>query len=147
MAEPVSAAKCSRLRPYLSQLSLIKPNLLEARILTGLNERASPEDLCAALLDAGVARVVLSLGQAGLLGQEPARPALAQATYPVEVASVTGAGDTLMAALVDAQLSRWSLEQTLPWAQAAATLSLQSTRAIHPGLSEAAIRAEREAHL
>lgn len=147
MAEPVSAAKCARLTPYLSRLSLIKPNLLEARILTGLDEQAAPQTLCAALLDAGVGRVVLSLGQEGLLGQDAGSPALAQAPYPVEIVSVTGAGDTLMAALVDAQLSRWGLAQTLPWAQAAASLSLQSSRAIHPGLSEAAIRAEREAHL
>lgn len=147
MAEPVSAAKCARLKPFMNQLSLIKPNLMEAQILSGLTDEPDPAALCEALLSTGVERVVLSLGRDGLMGQDAQGPAVTQATFPVEVVSVTGAGDTLMAALVEAQLARWGLPQTLPWAQAAASLSLQSTRAIHPGLSEAAIRAEREAHL
>ena len=91
--------------------------------------------------------LLVTRSEKGMMLLETGSEPLFLRTQAREVYDVTGAGDTLMAALVDAQLSRWGLAQTLPWAQAAASLSLQSSRAIHPGLSEAAIRAEREAHL
>ena len=60
------------------------------------------------------------------------------------ILSVTGAGDTLMAALVNATLAGVPLPDGLARAQAAASLSLQSARAIHPGLCQAAVQSELE---
>lgn len=145
-AEPVSVMKAAKLRPWLGRISLLKPNRLEAAALTGLPEDSPPQAFADALHDLGVARVVISLGQAGIWGSDRQGAALMQPSFPVPIKSVTGAGDTLMAALVDTFLARQSLAEALPWAQAAASLSLQSSKAIHPGLCQAAVLAEQEAH-
>ena len=145
-AEPVSAIKAAKLTPWLSRIQLLKPNRMEAAALTGLAENSPAEDFTAALHDLGVGRVVISLGEDGVLGSDATGEQFAQPVYPVTIKSVTGAGDTLMAALVDTYLAKLPLSKSLPWAQAAASLSLQSDRAIHPGLCEAAVRSELEAH-
>ena len=145
-AEPVSAIKAAKLTPWLSRIQLLKPNRMEAAALTGLAENSPAEDFTAALRDLGVGRVVISLGEDGVLGSDATGEQFAQPVYPVTIKSVTGAGDTLMAALVDTYLANMPLSKSLPWAQAAASLSLQSDRAIHPGLCEAAVRSELEAH-
>ena len=145
-AEPVSAIKAAKLTPWLGRIQLLKPNRMEAAALTGLAENSPAEDFTAALHDLGVGRVVISLGEDGVLGSDATGEQFAQPVYPVTIKSVTGAGDTLMAALVDTYLANMPLSKSLPWAQAAASLSLQSDRAIHPGLCEAAVRSELEAH-
>ena len=145
-AEPVSAIKATKLRPWLQRISLLKPNRMEAVALTGLDEDCAASDLATALHQQGVERVVISLGRDGIYGSDMDGTIFTQASYPVSIQSVTGAGDTLMAALVDTFLAGQALSEALPWAQAAATLSLKSARAIHPGLCEAAVRSEQEAH-
>ena len=142
----MSAIKAAKLTPWLSRIQLLKPNRMEAAALTGLAENSPAEDFTAALHDLGVGRVVISLGEDGVLGSDATGEQFAQPVYPVTIKSVTGAGDTLMAALVDTYLAKMPLSKSLPWAQAAASLSLQSDRAIHPGLCEAAVRSELEAH-
>ena len=125
---------------------MLKPNRIEAAALTGLDETSPVSDLAQALHDLGVSRVVISLGADGVFGSDADGSRFKQPIFAVPVQSVTGAGDTLMAALVDTMLAGQSLAEAMPWAQAAASLSLQSARAIHPGLSEAAILSELEAH-
>ncbi len=145
-AEPVSVTKAVKLLPWLSEITLLKPNRIEAAALTGRSEDSPVEDLSRALHDLGVKRVVISQGRDGVWGSDADGDVFAQPIFPVSIQSVTGAGDTLMAALVDTYLAGLPLSEALPWAQAAASLSLQSSRAIHPGLCEAAVRSEQEAH-
>jgi pseudouridine kinase len=138
-AEPVSASKALRLRPYLDQLSLLKPNRAEAAALTGLAADAPACDLARALHDLGLQRLVLSLGRDGLYASAVGAPAVTLAAPDTAVQSVTGAGDTLMAGLIDALLAEQGLLDALRWAQAAALLSLQSDRAISPAINRQAL--------
>ena len=143
-AEPVSAAKALRLQPYLAQIAMLKPNRLEAATLSGLSTDAPLETLAMALLDRGMGRVVISDGAKGIWGQDAGSTLHHQPAFAGPILSVTGAGDTLMAALVDATLAGVPLPDALARAQAAASLSLQSARAIHPGLCQAAVQSEQE---
>ena len=88
--------------------------------------------------------MVISDGAKGLWGQNAGGTVHHQPAFSGPIRSVTGAGDTLMAALVDAALADLPLREALARAQAAASLSLQSERAIHPGLCQAAVQAELE---
>ena len=110
-AEPVSAIKAAKLTPWLSRIQLLKPNRMEAAALTGLAENSPAEDFTAALHDLGVGRVVISLGEDGVLGSDATGEQFAQPVYPVTIKSVTGAGDTLMAALVDTYLANMPLSK------------------------------------
>ena len=104
-ADPVSAAKAPRLRPVLGRLRALKPNRREAEVLT---DRVGAEESVAALLDAGVQRVFLTLGGEGILaGETGERVSLPGEDGPV--VNVTGAGDAVLAALVWADLRGYSL--------------------------------------
>lgn len=143
-AEPVSAIKARRLAPYLDCFALIKPNLAEARVLAGLPEDAEQAQVIMRLHDLGLPRLVLSLGRDGLLASEPGQPPVHMPAPHHHVVSVTGAGDTLMAGLVDALTQGQSLGEALAWARAAASLSLQSPQAVSPTLSADAVRQRQE---
>ena len=143
-AEPVSATKALRLQPYLAQIAMLKPNRLEAATLSGLSTDAPLETLAMALLERGMGRVVISDGAKGIWGQDAGGTLHHQPAFAGPILSVTGAGDTLMAALVDATLAGVPLREALARSQAAASLSLQSACAIHPGLCQAAVQSELE---
>ena len=66
--DPVSVTKAKKLQPILSKLHTLKPNRLEAELLTGVTIRSREDAAKAtqALLDMGVERVFLSLGANGV---------------------------------------------------------------------------------
>ena len=130
-ADPVSAAKAPRLRGILGRLRAIKPNRFEAAALTGETE---PERAALSMLDAGVARVYLSLGAEGLLAAEKGRM-LRVPCEPGPVLNVTGAGDAATAALLWAELRGFGLEEAARLAQKAAALACASHDATPPSLS------------
>ena len=95
LLDPVSCAKAERVRDALPYLTAIKPNIYEARILTG---RETPQDCAAVLLDSGVKRVFISLGSQGVLYAD----AFGCDILPVERltdAPKTGAGDAMCAGI------------------------------------------------
>ena len=106
-ADPVSTAKAGKLLPLLPRLRAFKPNLLEARCLTG--ER-NPEQAARALLDAGVQQVFLSLGEEGMLAAQ-GETLLRLPREPALVVNTTGAGDAATAAMVWAGVQGMNLEQ------------------------------------
>ena len=108
-ADPVSGAKAPRLAAVLDRLSAIKPNLLEARVLTG---KSSPEDCAEALLEKGAGSVFLSLGADGILAASGEERIFLPAER-TEIVSSTGAGDAATAAIV------WAEGQGLELAAAA----------------------------
>lgn len=95
IADPVSMHKCRKLLPYLNKLTALKPNLDEARELTGEeNCRAAGDKL----LDMGVKNVFISLGAQGLYACSREESGL---LYPESVCSCStnGAGDNLTAGI------------------------------------------------
>ena len=142
-AEAVSVAKCAKLLPHLGQLHLLKANRLEAQALTD-QAIATPQDAVAAaqaLQRRGVQQVVISLGAEGAAWCDAAGRSGHQGVRPVQVASATGAGDAMLAGLVQGHLQGLGLAASLDWAMACAELTLSSTFANSPDLGVAAVRA------
>ena len=107
IADPVSAVKADRLMPILPALRAIKPNLLEARRLSG---RERPEDAAGWLLASGVREVYISLGTEGLYFASQADKGYVRPGAPIH-APATGAGDA-MAAGIAAAVSRGCAPET-----------------------------------
>lgn len=101
IADPVSTAKAARLAPVLDRLWAIKPNIYEAEKLTGEHD---PEKAAAALLDKGVKRVFISLGEEGMLAAERGG-SVHMPRELVTVVNTTGAGDAATSAIVWAALA------------------------------------------
>ena len=140
-ADPVSTVKAVKLRSVLGKLHTLKPNRLEAELLSGvaITDRASLERAARALLDTGLRRVFISLGSDGVYAAGH-RGSLLLPALPARVVNTTGAGDAFMAALTWAYLEGTDLEGTARLAQAAAAIAIEGAETINPALNPTALR-------
>lgn len=99
--DPVSTALAERVKPELDGIDTIKPNRLEAEYLTGMTIKTEADYRAAAdaMLDMGVRRVFMSMGEEGMMAADKNNMYIV-GEYPAEVVCTTGAGDSAMAAIV-----------------------------------------------
>jgi len=134
--DPVSTIKAEKLRPILHKIHTLKPNRLEAELLSGVTVRGREDVEKAAdrLLEKGVHRLFISLGAEGVLaamGQEKQwLPNL-----PGRMVNTTGCGDAFMAALVWAFLEELDLESSALAGLAAGSIAMESPETINPHMS------------
>ena len=142
-ADPVSAAKAGRLKPVLGRLHTLKPNRMEAELLSGIaiTDEASLYRAADALLATGLRRVFLSLGADGVLAADRERKVHLH-NLPARMVNTTGCGDAFMAAAARAYLDRADLETAARYGLAAAAVAMESADTINPAMSIAAV-AER----
>ena len=140
-ADPVSVTKAEKLRPILGRLNTLKPNRMEAELLSGIRitDERSMRRAAEKLLETGLHRVFLSLGADGVFAANGEESRI-YPCLPAAVRSTTGAGDAFMAALVWAYLEGMDLEETVRAASAAAAIATESEETINPALSETALR-------
>ena len=141
-ADPVSTAKAGKFRGSLGRLHTIKPNRLEAELLSGVTiaDRASLERAADALLDTGLHRVFISLGGDGLFAADRQGGRLLIPCYPGTMVNTTGCGDAAMAAVAWAYLQGTDLEGTARAALAAGAIAMESAETINPSMSEDALK-------
>lgn len=142
-ADPVSTAKAERLRPVLGRLHTLKPNRIEAELLSGvaITDEGSLNRAADALLDAGLRRVFISLGGDGVLAADHS----GRVRLPCmegNMVNTTGCGDAFMAGLAWAYLEGTGLEGTAQAGCAAAAIAMESSGTINDGMSAKAL-AER----
>jgi len=126
---PIALDPKGELAPYRGA-SLIKPNLREAELLSGITVR-SPEDLARVVDDlrqrVDGADVVVTRGGDGMTVFEGAQPGRDVCTVSQQVYDVQGAGDTAIAALVLAQRGGATLVEAAVIANAAAGVVVEKT--------------------
>ena len=135
VADCVSAVKCGRLREVLSRIHTLKANRMEAEMLAG---RIDPEDCVRALLDAGVTRVVVSLGADGVLCGE-AGHVFRRPSSGMPAVDTTGAGDGLTAALAVGLAHGLDLEACAELGMRAAGITMGHPGAVTHALTALAI--------
>ena len=135
-ADPVSTAKAVKLRPVLSGVHTLKPNRLEAEVLTGvkISDEESLNRAADFLLDAGVKRVFLTLGSGGVLAAD-AETRIRLSNPGVIPVNTTGCGDAFMAALVWASVQGKNLEECAVAGLAAAGIAMGGTETVNPLMS------------
>lgn len=139
--DPVSTVKAEKLRPILSSIHTLKPNRLEAELLSGVAIQ-SKEDVpkaAKALLDKGVHRLFISLGADGVFAAT-AQQQLWLDNLPGKMVSTTGCGDAFMAALVWAYLEGTDLKSTALAGLSAGSIAMESAQTINPAMSAAALK-------
>lgn len=137
IADCVSAAKAGRLRAAMPHLDAVKPNRIEAGLLTGVDvtDGASARRAAEALIGMGARRVFLTLGAHGVCCADGARTLLLPGV-PVRMRNATGAGDAFTAALAWAMRRGLALEETALAGMAAASIAVESLETVSPGMSE-----------
>lgn len=139
--DTVSTAKADKLKKVIGAFHTIKPNRIEAQMLSGVTIEKD-EDLEVVsqwFLDKGVSEVFISLGKDGVYYADQ-QQRLFKAVEPVDMVSATGAGDAFMAGLVYGFVSELSKEKTIELAQVMSALTVSSEFTIHPEMSESLIR-------
>ena len=133
--DPVSAAKAGKLRPILSRIHTLKPNRLEAELLSGVRIRSDRDvpQAAQALLSLGVQRVFLSLGAKGVYAAQGEQGLWLPPVIGVPV-NTTGCGDAFMAALVWAYRQGLDLKGSAMAGLAAASIAMEGEETIHSAL-------------
>ena len=140
-ADPVSVSKAPRLKPLLSRLTLLKPNVPEAELLTGMTIQGDMNLSRAAdaLHRLGVRRVYLSLGERGVWVDDVRDGGTLLPCIPGSIVNTTGCGDAFVAAAADAYLTGLSTMEAAKRALAAAAICAEDSSAVNPRLSSEAI--------
>ena len=136
VADTVSTTKALRFKGVLGRLAAIKPNLLEARALTG---KETAGDCAEALLRSGAGSVFLSLGGGGLLAASGEERVLLPCEE-TEIVSATGAGDAATAAIVWALVHGLGLTAAARAAVRAGAVAVASEEASPPQLRAEALK-------
>lgn len=144
-ADPVSVTKAEKLRGVLGRLHTLKPNRIEAQLLSGvqISDARTLQQAADRLLQTGLKRVFISLGADGLYCADAAQQ-LQVPCFPTELKNATGGGDALMAALTYCYCSRLSLYETARFALAASAIAVEGEYTINPALSRNAVLARAE---
>ncbi len=140
-ADPVSVSKALRIKPLLSRLTLLKPNVPEAELLTGITigEDADLPRTADALHRLGVRRVYISLGGRGVWADDAREGGVLLPCIPGPVVNSSGCGDAFVAAAADAYLSGLNTMQAADRALAASAICAEDSAAVSPKLSNKAI--------
>ena len=130
-ADAVSAAKVGKLRGVLGKLYCLKPNRIEAELLTGMRIRNASDAAEAArrLNGMGVRRVFLTLGLEGAVCAEDEMCGFLPCDARGAV-NASGAGDAFTAALIWAHCEGLGLEQSGAAGMAAARIATGSLEAV-----------------
>lgn len=139
--DPVSTVKAEKLRPILHKIHTLKPNRLEAELLSGVKIETTEDvaNAADALLALGVHRVFISMGADGVYAAMGSQRILLP-NLPGNAVNTTGCGDAFMAALAWAYLEGMDLKETALAGLAAGAIAMESPEAINPAMSATAIR-------
>ena len=140
-ADPVSTAKAEKLRPVLGKLHTLKPNRIEAELLSGvaITDEESMNRAADVLLGTGLRRVFISLGGDGVFAADHNRRCHLPCG-PVHMVNATGCGDAFMAAIAWAYLEGTDLEGTARAGMAASSIAMESEETINPAMSAEEVR-------
>lgn len=143
--DTVSAAKAGKFAPVLGRFHTLKPNRMEAELLSGIpiTDRESLFAAADALLGTGLRRVFISLGADGVLAADRAQKLLLK-NPPARLVNATGCGDAFMAALAFAAAEGADLAESAKLGLAAAALAGESPETINPALCGELIKARLE---
>ena len=140
-ADPVSVSKAPRLLPLLPRLTLLKPNIPEAELLTGMDIRGDMNlgRAADALHRLGVKRVYISCGERGVWADDIREGGTLLPCAPGAIVNTTGCGDAFVAAAADAFLNGLGTIEAARRALAASAICAEDPAAVSSRLSPEAI--------
>lgn len=139
--DPVSTTKAKKLLPILSSIHTLKPNILEAALLSDItiSEDADVERAAQILLEKGVKRVFITMGSRGIYAAQ-AGEAYWIPSIPGTMINTTGCGDAVTAALVWAYLNEKGLKDSALAGLAAGSIAMESKETINPAMCISALK-------
>ncbi len=143
--DPVSTTKAEKIRPILGKIHTLKPNKLEAELLSGIpiHNEADLEMAADKLLSTGLRRIFISLGGDGVYAASHDN-SVHMDNIPGKMVNTTGCGDAFMAALVWAYLEGFDLTQSARAGLAAGSVAMETNETINSEMSAEALKARMD---
>ncbi len=121
----LNPAPAAALEPeLLAQLDYLIPNRSELALLSGTDMDTDPVQSAQKLCEAGVRRVIVTLGSKGVLVVEQGQEATHLPSYQVPVVDTTAAGDAFVGAFAVALSEGRSTIEAARWGNAAGALTV-----------------------
>ena len=139
--DTVSTAKAEKVKSILPKIHTLKPNRIEAELLSGvkIETEKDAEKAANVLIEKGVRRVFISMGAKGVFAAT-AKESCWHGIIPGKMVNTTGCGDSFMAALVWAYLEGLNLEDTASAGLAAGSITMESNETINPLMSSETLK-------
>ncbi len=142
-ADPVSTAYARTIVKFTDRLHLVKPNLMELEVLSGMKAETDAEIIAAAdaVLARGTYAVAVSLGKRGCYYADRGGESFFAALKPIEtMENATGAGDAFMAGLVCGAVRKTDTRRGIEYALAAGIAAVMSEKTINENMSDALVK-------
>lgn len=135
--DPISDNYALKIRKYVSDFDLIKPNLNELANLSNMKIETNKdqEKACEKLLKKGLKKIVVSLGKDGILYMDKDHTIRKKFKEEKKMVNASGAGDALMAALIFGEMNDLSIDDTLDLGLAAGIAAIRSESTINEEMS------------
>ncbi|RKD34155.1 PfkB family carbohydrate kinase [Thermohalobacter berrensis] len=139
--DTVSTSKCEKVRDIIGYFHTIKPNKMEAEVLTGIeiNNKRDLENAAEYFLNKGVKRVFITLGREGVYYSDGKNSGMLKPPN-IRVVNSTGAGDAFVAGLIFSYLNNYPLEYTVKFAMSSAIVALKHENTINPNMSVESVK-------
>lgn len=133
----VSCTKALKVKNLIGKFHTIKPNKLEAELLSGIkiSSNSDLEKVADYFIEMGVENVFISLGEDGVFYSSKTKRGKIDAPK-VTVISATGAGDAFVAGIIYAYINNKPIEEAAIYGSACSVLALESSKTINQNLSE-----------
>ena len=133
--DTVSGKKSFRAKNILSSLYILKTNLLEAQMLSGIENKDNIE-LVNYFLNIGVKKVFITLGKDGVIyGDETG--VSQHKTIPTKIENTIGAGDSFVSGIIYADALDMDIQKMALHGMASACINVQHNAAVSPKMNVA----------
>lgn len=135
--DPVSAAKAVKAKDVIGKFACIKPNVMEAEILSGMEIR-SENDLKRAgqwFIDQGVGRLFVTLNKDGVYYKDRHCEGFIRPGH-VKISSATGAGDSFSAAILLGLEEDMYTRDIARYGMVASAIAMESSSAVNQNMSK-----------
>ena len=134
--EAVSGKKALKGKSILDRLYILKCNLLEAELLSGIKAdyESDYEKIVEHFLALGVKKVFITLGRDGVAFGDGKEIFISKNRIITPV-NTNGAGDAFMAGLLYGETKKLELYDMVSFASACALVTIQHKKAVHPEIS------------
>lgn len=135
--DPVSANKAIRAKSVIGGFHSIKPNLIEAEILSGIRieneegvKRAGKR-----LIDSGVENVFITLNKDGVYYKNKEKEGFIRPPKCIKIESATGAGDAFSSVILIGMAADMEIDEIARLGMAASQLAMESEKAVNDKMS------------
>lgn len=134
--DTVSTAKAVKIKDNIGSFHTIKPNQIEAEILSGItiNSESDMKKAGDYFLEKGVKRVFLTMGEKGIFFCDKDHSFIHK-NNNIEAVNTTGAGDAFTAALAFSFIRGFPIKKTLRFASAVSALTILNENTINRDLT------------